>query len=192
MINLKAIVIGLAITILTSFVAIYGIQAFYGEQPQWDDYCKDIVSPGYEINTSAECEAFEGAKWNSYYENTRSVPAPIKGTPNGYCDLYYDCNKKLEEESKNYSKTVFIISVPIGVVLIALGGIFFVLESVGVGIMLGGVVTLIYGAQTYWPNAGSMGRFLISLVGLIFLIILAYWLNKKEQKKWWMELFFKR
>ena len=190
MINLKSIVIGLAIMILTAFVAIYGIQAFYGEQPQWDDYCKDIVSPGYEINTSQECEAFEGAKWSAYYESTR--PAPVKSIPNGYCDLYYDCNKKLQDDSKKYSKTVFIISVPVGVALIALGGIFFALESVGVGIMLGGVVTLIYGAQAYWPNAGSMGRFLISLVGLIFLIALAYWLNRKEQKKWWMQLFFKR
>ncbi|MEM3074574.1 MAG: hypothetical protein QW727_01375 [Candidatus Pacearchaeota archaeon] len=192
MVNLKAIVIGIAIMILTSFVAIYGIQTFYKEVPQWNDYCKDIRYPREEINTSSKCLAF-GGKWNSY-DKWDVEPTPVNNpkVTEGYCDLTYYCNQEYQEASKIYSKMFFIISVLVGVSLIAIGSVLFVLESVGVGIMLGGVITLIYGAQKYWPNAGNFGRFSISLIGLVFLIFLAYWLNKKEQKKTWLKLFKKK
>jgi len=166
--------------ILASFVAIYGILTFYGDAPQWDVYCKDIIQPYYEINTSQQCENL-GGKWNPTYADRYA--APVKGTPNGYCDLYYDCNLKLTEAQKIYSKNLFLITVPVGVLLIIIGGALFGLEAVGAGIMLGGIVTLIYGATSYWPNAGNPFKFGISLAGLILVILLAYWLNKKYEKE---------
>jgi len=178
--------------ILAAFVAIYGIQTFYGEKPTWDDYCKDVIQPPYEINTSAECESL-GGKWNPTYADRYAVAVPAK-VPNGYCDLYYDCGQKYDAASKTYSKTLFLITVPVGVLLLIIGGALFALEAVGAGIMLGGVITLIYGAAEYWPNAGSLFRFLISLVGLILVIILAYWLNKKaeESKKFSLRNLFSK
>jgi len=168
--------------ILTSFVAIYGIQTFYQEEPQWENYCGNITTPPYAINiTSQQCEAM-GGKWNPTYID-RTYPAPQKGTLEGYCDYYYECNQKLQSDQKIFSKNVFLISVPVGVILIAIGGALFGLESVGAGIMLGGIITLIYGASRYWPNAGNKFKFGISLVGLIIVIILAYWLNKKMDEK---------
>ncbi|MEM3113437.1 MAG: hypothetical protein QXI33_03380 [Candidatus Pacearchaeota archaeon] len=180
--KIKNIIIGLAITILTSFVAIYGILAFYGDAPQWDNYCGNIQSPLYEINTSQHCEAI-GGKWNPTYTNKYAQPIPAKTLPEGYCDLYYYCNMELQEAQKIYSKNLFLITVPVGVVLLVIGGALFGLEAVGSGIMLGGIVTLIYGAGSYWPNANNLFRFLTSLVGLILVIILAYWLNKKYEKQ---------
>ncbi|HLD98034.1 MAG TPA: hypothetical protein VI815_01795 [Candidatus Nanoarchaeia archaeon] len=188
---IKNILIGLAITILASFVAIYGILAFYGEAPQWDDYCGNITQV-YEINTSQECDA-AGGKWNPTYNDGRS-PVP-KTIPNGYCDLYYQCNMNLEEAQKSYSKTLFLITVPVGVILIIVGAALFGLEAVGAGIMLAGIVTLVYGAGSYWPNANNMFRFLISLAGLVLVIILAYWINKKvqeKQKKGFLKNLFKK
>lgn len=178
--KIKNLVIGLAIMILASFVAIYGIKAFYGEEPQWDAYCGKIVSPPY-VNSSAQCENL-GGKWTNYNQIYEGA-APAKVYPDGqigYCDLFYNCQKEFENASRDYSKTLFIITVPVGVVLIAVGGALFALEAVGVGIMLGGVITLIYGAANYWPNANNIFRFLISLAGLIIVIALAYWLNKKD------------
>ena len=76
-----------------------------------------------------------------------------------------------------------IITVPVGVILIVVGAALFALEAVGAGIMLAGIVTLIYGAANYWPNANNMIRFIISLAGLVLVIILAYWINKKYKEK---------
>lgn len=179
--NLKNILLGIAIIILTSFVAIYGILTFYGESPQWDKYCINIRPTNYEINTSSECTAL-GGTWNPQYND--KYTAPIKTAP-GYCDLYYECNQKLSDAQKIYSRNLFIITVPIGIILLVLGGYLFALEAVGGGIMGGGIITLIYGAGSYWPNAGNAFRFVISLIGLALVIIFAYWLNKKleEEKK---------
>ncbi|MFA6022906.1 MAG: hypothetical protein WC781_02340 [Candidatus Pacearchaeota archaeon] len=173
--KIKNLVIGLAIMILASFVAIYGIKTFYAEEPQYDTYCGNVTYPGYEINTSEQCMAF-GGKWNS----NEGIYGKYPSTPSGYCDLTYNCQKQFEEAQKSYSKNLFIITVPVGVVLIAIGGALFALEAVGVGIMLGGIVTLIYGASSYWPSANNAFKFGISLAGLIIIIILAYWLNQRE------------
>lgn len=180
--TIKNFIIGIAIMILTAFVAIYGIQTFYQEEPQWDKYCGNITLPQYEINTSAQCEALNG-KWNPAYPDRYSAPTPVKTTPLGYCDIHYDCNLKLQDDSKIYSRNIFLISVPVGVILIAVGGALFALEAVGAGIMLGGIITLIYGATKYWPSAGNGFKFGISLAGLIVVIILAYWLNKRYEKE---------
>ncbi len=188
MFKIKNFIIGIAIMILTSFVAIYGIQTFYQEEPSWEKYCGNITVPTYQVNiTQVQCES-QGGKWNPTYVD-RTSPIPIKGAPEGYCDYYYYCNQELTNDQRIFSKNVFLISVPVGVILIAIGGALFALESVGAGIMLGGIITLIYGASRYWPNAGNAFKFGISLAGLIIVIILAYWLNKKldEQKnkgKW--------
>lgn len=179
---IKNILIGLAITILGSFVAIYGILAFYGEAPQWDKYCGSILQPLYEINTSQQCSDLNG-KWNPTYTDGRYAPTPVKPSLVGYCDLYYDCNLQLQKSQESYSRTLFIITVPVGVILIVVGAALFALEAVGAGIMLAGIVTLIYGAANYWPNANNMIRFIISLAGLVLVIILAYWVNKKYKEK---------
>ncbi|MBS3100162.1 hypothetical protein J4463_03020 [Candidatus Pacearchaeota archaeon] len=173
--QIKNIIIGLAIMILSSFVAIYGIQTFYMEAPDWNTYCGNISTSSYNINTPAECET-AGGKWNPTYGEM-----PAKTTPSGYCDLYYQCNKELENAQKTFSKTLFLITVPVGIILILIGAALFALESVGAGIMLGGVITLIYGAANYWPNAGSAFRFIISLIGLAIVIAIAYWLNKRKR-----------
>ncbi|MEK6873914.1 MAG: hypothetical protein AABW91_03640 [Nanoarchaeota archaeon] len=191
---IKNLLIGLAITILGSFVAIYGILAFYGDAPQWDKYCGNI--PNVYVNTSSECENL-GGKWNpTYADRGAPVAVPQKIVPGefGYCDLSYYCNLQLQKAQEVYSKKLFIITVPVGVILIVIGAALFALESVGAGIMLAGIVTLIYGAANYWPNANNKIRFLISLAGLILVIILAYWINKKvkKDKKFSLKKLFKK
>ncbi|MBS3073093.1 hypothetical protein J4477_04625 [Candidatus Pacearchaeota archaeon] len=178
---IKNTIFAIAIIILTSFVVIYGIQTFY-DRPEYTDYCPEIRSAEY-VNTSVRCEQLNG-KWTTF-----DGPKPVDGT-NGYCDLDYYCRQDYEKENKKYSKNLFIITLPIGIILLLIGGALFSLEAVGAGIMGGGVVTLIYGAGNYWPDASDVFRFLISLVGLIIVIILAYWLNKQLKAK--RRFFWKR
>ncbi len=175
--KIKNILIGIAIIVLASFVSIYGIKTFYGDTPNYDDYCNMSRSYPYEINTSSQCIEF-GGQWNPYYQEGYAPKGPVSATT-GWCDLYYECNQQWNQAQKDYTKTLFIITVPIGVILIAIGAFLFAIEAVGAGIMGAGIITLIYGAGSYWPQANNMFRFIISLVGLIVVIFIGYWINRE-------------
>lgn len=178
--KIKNLIIGIAIMVLASFVAIYGIKTFYGDSPMYDDFCKNVVYPAYEINTSIQCEDLDG-KWISFGAPGRSVstPVPEKNMIYGYCDLYAECSEKFNTASEWHSRNLFFIVIPVAVVMIAIGAVLFSLEAVGAGIMAGGIITLIYGAASYWPRAGNFYRFLISLIGLVIVILVGYWANKE-------------
>lgn len=83
---------------------------------------------------------------------------------------------------KEHYKHVFYLALPIGIVVLVAGAVFFGLESVGAGLMGGGIVTLIYGAGGYWQYAQNWLKFLLSLAGLIIVIYFAYWFNKRSEK----------
>jgi len=118
-----------------------------------------------------------------------------------YCEEFsrpvadLDMDQKIEDKAcledydaarEEYSKWIFIVSIPLGLVIIALGTFAFSLGSVGVGIMLGGVWTLIYGTSNYWRYGEDWMRFLVSLIGLAALVLMAYRFNKpKKKKKFW-------
>lgn len=166
--TIKNFVLGFAIFLLTLFVGIYGISTFYKESPKYDDYCP------YKLNTYENCIK-EGGKW---INNT-----PSKGDfvdYNGYCDYDYSkCQEEYDDANRQHYKIVFLIALPLGILIIALGAIVFGLESVGAGLMLGGVGLIIYGAGGYWQYTDDVVKFILSLIGLIILITLTYYWNKK-------------
>jgi hypothetical protein len=175
----KNIVIGLGILILTMFVTIYGMNTFY-EKPEYDDFCGDVKTSEV-LDNVQKCEAI-GGKWNA---NSYERPVLEKGesVPQGYCDRYYTCEKEYDAASKVYAKKIFLTAIPIGVIVILIGAFLFNLNSVGVGLMIGGVGTLIYGAGGYWRYSDNLLKFLSSLVGLAALIAIAYWFNARFEKK---------
>ncbi|MBI2631805.1 hypothetical protein HYW75_02270 [Candidatus Pacearchaeota archaeon] len=179
--NIKNVLLGIAIFLLTLFVGIYGINTLYGKEPMYDNYCKNILS-------SSTCIE-EGGKWVNYSSNTEEVEPryakPIQaGIENGYCEIYYDkCNKEFNIAQEKYRVKVFFIALPLGIIIIALGAIFFGLESVGAGLMAGGVGIIIYGVSGYWQYTKDWIRFLISLAGLIIVIWLSYYANRKWGNK---------
>jgi len=168
--NLKNIALGIAVIILTSFVTIYGIDLIY-TQPDYNNYCDE--STNLFVNDSAQCIT-AGGFWNSY----TGSPKPSEG----YCDLQYYCRQDYDAAMKAHYKHVFYLALPIGVAVLIAGAVFFGLESVGAGLMGGGIVTLIYGAGGYWQYAQNWLKFLISLAGLVVVIYFAYWFNKRSEK----------
>lgn len=202
MISIKNIVFGIAIIILTMFVTIYGINTFY-ERPEYNDFCSEgrlvpkivgedrgicpaICVEMYEIEnnecTFNECGSGCGPDGlNSFY--TLEQCQIILSGENCY-ELYNDANEK-------YSRNVFLIALPLGILIIFLGAYFFSLEAVGAGLMGGGVGTLIFGAGGYWRYADEWLKFILSLVGLIALITFAYRFNQ-EKKSFWKNLFIKK
>jgi len=171
--SIKNVVFGIAIIILTISVAIYGISMIY-DAPEYEDYCED--GRYYEnINTTGECDAM-GGKWNLF-----EGPKPIEGVE-GYCDRDYYCRQEYDIANEKHSKTVFLIAVPLGILIIILGALIFGLEAVGAGLMGGGVGIILYGVGGFWRFADDWLKFLFSLVGLVVLIWFVYWYNEKGFK----------
>lgn len=178
---IKNFVIGVAIFILTIAVGIYGINAIYGPEPQYDKYCPSLI-------TQQECLNF-GANWTTY-PNVNEPGKPLGS--DGYCDVYSACKDPLEAAQKVHERNVFFIALPLGVIVIALGALVFGLESVGAGLMAGGVGIIIYGVGGFWRFADDWLKFAISLVGLVLVIWLAYYFNKKWQAKGSMKVHSKK
>ncbi|MBI3622664.1 hypothetical protein HY212_01110 [Candidatus Pacearchaeota archaeon] len=172
--NIKDVILGIAIIVLTIFVTYYGINTFF-PSPDYNSFCTPEKVNIY-VNNSAECEAADG-RWNPSYGG------PVKATPEGYCDLNWKCSQEFDHANRERSKKVFFIALPLGIIIIAAGAFFFGLEAVGAGLMGGGVGTLIYGSGAYWPYTQNWLRFLLSLIGLSLLIWFAYFWNRKMHEK---------
>ncbi len=172
--EIKNIILGIAIMILTIFVAVYGMSIFY-PAPEYNDYCPEVQMAKMIVN-EAEC-INAGGKWNPY-EEIRSI-----SDETGYCDISYYCRQDYEVTNKIRTKKIFYISIPLGIIFLVIGGFLFYLDVVGAGLMGGGVGTIIYGAGNYWQYGDDLFRFIISLLGLTAVIGLTYWFNKKHKKK---------
>ena len=192
--QIKNIVLGVAIIILTMFVTVNGINTFY-TSPEYSDFCsegrpfpklvgddEERICPAvcvkmYEIKNNAcvlnLCGSGCGPDGINSFDTSEQCEIVLDGK-NCY-DLYNDANKK-------YSRNVFLIALPLGILIIAFGAYLFALESVGVGLMGGGVGTLIFGAGGYWRYADEWLKFVLSLVGLVVLIFFTYWINQKLSK----------
>lgn len=175
MFSIKNLVFGIAIFFLTMFVGIYGINTFYEKAPQYDDFCNQTLGNVY-FNNSADCVA-AGGVWNAYQGQQKPIPAE------GYCDLYYKCNQDFTAAEEKYYKKVFLITLPLGIIIIALGALVFGLEFVGAGLMFGGVGIIIYGVGGFWRFADDWLKFTLSLIGLIIIIAIGYYFNMRLRKK---------
>jgi len=162
--NIKAVILGAAIFILTMFVTTYGVDTFYSE-PQYDDFCSNSI---WEVNDMTEAVCFEnGGKWTSYTDK-------VDDGPTGHCDRDFSCRKAYNLSQERYSMNVFLLAIPLGILVLFLGFYFFNLEPVGVGIMAAGVGTLLRGISSYWRYSEDWLRFVISLAGLLIVIFFSY------------------
>lgn len=170
--ELKNWILGIGVVVLTIFVAVYGLSVIY-PNVVYEDYCP-VIKTAEIIGSQERCEQV-GGQWSPYLEKTPEGVA-------GYCDRDYACRQDYEKSLEVRSKKIFYISVPLGILIIFIGGILFSLDAVGAGLMGGGIGTIIYGAGGYWRYGDDLFRFIISLLGLAAVIYLAYWFNNRNKK----------
>lgn len=159
--KIKSAILALVIAIVLASLVGYAINVF-DPAPEWDDYCGDVglnrlkpvENPKQE--TMESCEAQEGAKWM-----------------NGYCDYSYQCQMDWDDAREKHSKTVFLVSVPAGLIALFVG-VSLGLASVSSGLMLGGVFLVFYGTANYWSNFSDIIRVVILAIALAALIWLGY------------------
>jgi len=173
--NIRAVILGIAIFILAMFVTTYGVDTFYSE-PQYDDFCSNTL---WEVPVMDESTCFEnGGKWTDY-----NNPKALEDSDKGYCEKDFTCRKGYNLAQERYSMNIFLLAIPLGILVLFLGFYFFNLEPVGVGIMGAGVGTLLRGISNYWRYSEDWLRFIISLAGLLIVIFFSYKYSSKFDSK---------
>ncbi len=161
--KIKQILLAVGIMVIFNFFVFYGIEAFY-DSPEYQDFCPDRPFPVMN-ETQETCESAGG------YWNPPMCPSGEKCQ--GYCDMYYKCQKEFDAARKPYERNVFVISMVIGILTI-LVSLFLPLESVSSGFMAGGVIVLIVGVIRYWNDLNEVLRFVILGIVLAILVWIGY------------------
>jgi hypothetical protein len=141
----KNFAVGLAIAIMLPFAVHYGVITF---SPAAKYYCvskKDFVK--LQVGT----------------EDSKAL-TPEQTVLKATLEAEYD------EGHKRFSKHLFFVAVPAGILLIATGLVVLV-PGIDSGLMFGGLFTLMYGYFTYWSDLPIAVRF-VSLVGGLALFII--------------------
>lgn len=95
------------------------------------------------------------------------------------CSGVEEC-KIRAEESQQYNFNIFLILSIIGTIAIVVGILMTSLESIGPGLLGGGILTIIYSVMRSWGSLNKYLRLIILFVVLILLIALGY---KKIESK---------
>ena len=156
----KKIALSLGLVILVNVYYFSGIQTF-DQAPRYEDFFP-IQDANVNYEQSA-CEEF-GGTW---------VKAQAGSTP--WCDtnaVYTAQQKTFDTAQKAHQKTVFLISLPLGIFTLILGLFMPVPVAVSSGLMYGGLLTSIIGTLGYWGQMEDYLRFTVSGLALLFLLLL--------------------
>jgi len=178
----KNVVLGIGIFVVFVFLVGYGIEAFY-PSPDYNVYCKssNYAYPNYPDKIATNCS------YSKTLENLSRQCFDERGTPvyeydNNGCQVSLTCDycsKDYEDANKVYTRNVFVISLLIGLLTMAIGAFIFSIETIGAGLMAGGVGTIFYGCVRNWPNFSNMMKFILLFFALVLMILLGYKLNNK-------------
>lgn len=193
--SIKNYVLGIAILILTLAVAVNGINLFYGDSPEYGDYCvhqefprplpadNETICPQvcvemWEIQGDEcvfdECGSGCGPDGVETFETEKQCEIALSGE---------SCQEAYNDAREDYSKNLFFITLILGILIIVVGALVFGLEAVGAGLMAGGVGVILWGIGEFWRFADDWIKFLLSFVGLVALIYLTYYFNERLGKK---------
>lgn len=166
--KVRKVILSIAIAILFVLFVAYAIETIY-PSPTYEKFCPTVTQSF--VNQS-DCEANNFTWVNTTPAN---VPSPEKTVPvaTGYCDTYTQCNQKFTDASAPYNRNVFFISIVIGLLVVIISLVFAV-ESVGAGLMGGGVLLMIYGTIRYWGSLSNILRTIMIGIALLVLIWIGY------------------
>jgi hypothetical protein len=180
-IEIKNLLLGIVIAIVFFMFCVFGIKLIYGG-PFYEDFCNNSYYEKIPDNCTASIELEN--KRNECYIN-EGIPRYEYDEKGCEKDLVCDfCNKDFENANKNYTKNLFLISLILGLIIIAVSVLLIKISMISGGLMTGSILFMIYGTGGYWNFMDDLLRFVILGVVLGILIWLAYYLkNKKEFDK---------
>ncbi|MBN1385430.1 hypothetical protein JW968_00455 [Candidatus Woesearchaeota archaeon] len=165
----KHVVMTVAIAIMFALVVGFGIEAFY-PSPEWEDYCgKEFPEPMKAIDES-KC-----ADMDRYYQECGEDIPKFTYDENGCrvferCDT---CNRDFREDNKKHSQIVFYMATILGLIGIIFG-VYWRIDFMGSGVMIGGILLIIYGTIRYFGDMSRIMRFIVLLLEFLVLIGISY------------------
>lgn len=175
--KIKKNLLSVAIAIILVLFIAYGINTFY-KSPKYDDFCSEDLYK-QQAYSEEECLAL-GGKWDQRTTRPIKVEADSDATTTeGWCDVQYTCREEYDDAREVYNRDVFFISLVAGLIALIVGGIVLKIESVSIGIMGGGILTIIYGTIRYWGDMSDVYRFII--LGVVLGVLI--WMGYKKLKK---------
>lgn len=181
--EVKNLVLGITISVIFVMFFVYGTKLIY-EEPDYSDFCSD--SYGYPDKFSAKSCNFSAELQGKITECYSQEGTPRYEYDDLGCekDLTCDlCNKEYNTAREKYTKDLFLISLVLGLIVIAFSAIVVKIAAVSGGLMFGSLMFIIYGTAGYWEFMEGLLRFSILGAVLASLIWLAYYLSKKKIKR---------
>lgn len=158
--ELKQIFLSLGIAVLTVFFFAYALEVFYPE-PKIDCYDRATVPKMVNVVDVNNMTPAEKIAW----ENEQEIwNQEMKACEDAY-DLVRD----------KYGFVAFLVLAIIAIIIIIVSVAYVGLESVGTGLLGGGIIQLIYGTARFWGEINQIIRLLLMAAGLGILI----WLGIK-------------
>ena len=160
--------ISLALIIIVNLVFYYAIATLYPE-PKLEGFCP--VQPA--VYTEAVTCVENGGQWTNNQLTPAEITTQVKnGTPLGWCDANFTCQKNFNHAHSIYDRNVFIILIVLSLAIIAIA-IFSSVEILSVGFAWAGVLSLLIASLRYWSDAENWMRLIILVVALAVLVWLA-------------------
>jgi len=170
MTNWKGTLLTIAIAVVLAFFIGYSIYLIW-DNPKYEDFCK--TTNYFEINNSEQCEANGGMWVADEYQGKATYPRVVGSAANGWCDNTYKCRNEYDDAREKFSQKVFIVAVISGLIAVILG-VILGNAIVSSGIMLGGLISIVWGVLHYWEFASDWLRVTILGISLVVLIYIAY------------------
>lgn len=161
----KNIVLAISISIILSMFLHYSFEIFV-KSPDYRDYCNETIYPQKVLGenfTAAEKEVYDKAI-SEYQEK----------------DI--ECQKSFELAMEKYQKPRFIFLAIAGIIAIIIGGLIISIEGIGIGVLLGGVFSVISGTAGYWRQLGEFVKVFMLGAVLVVLIWVGVKIAKRESK----------
>ena len=169
--NILKWAVALAVVIVVNLFFHYVIATFYGE-PKFETFCpmqnQNLVTPEACVNA--------GGQWTNSQLAPQEITAAVKnGTPLGWCDPNFTCNKNYTQAHSVYNRNVFIVLIVLSLAVLALG-VFLPIEVLSLGFSWAGVLSLVIASAQYWSDANNWMRLVILILALAILV----WLGVKK------------
>lgn len=137
----RQIAIGFGIAFIFPLLIHYGVSSFYPAPKMQSYITTKLVPPG-----SATAE--ERKAYNDERQNEQNAYA---------------------EAAKQFARVLVLVATPLGVAAILVGA-FLAIQSIGAGLIVGGIFTVAWGYWSYWSYLDDRIRFVSLLAGFAILL----------------------
>lgn len=140
----KKIALGFGIAIILPMMMHYGVSTFFPE-PRWDDYHKTVYEDKHRTKQEEEKAEKEQQKKEDEYNSNKMA----------------------------FGRHLFYVEVPVGIAAVIIGA-FLAIQSIGAGLVFGGIFCATDGYWEYWSDLPDWMKFVSLLACFIVLLVVGY------------------